>query len=295
MNFQKLQKLSLMVLAGSTVVLFQNCSPSSNYTFDTRSLQSTDGSDYSPVVDGQEPSDDDSIVSIPEMIDGGDKTSDAFCQAMLDGKTVIAYDSIADQQSAEKSYDLYNLGSKLDYERIGSIGNGAGQNLSVVARSIASVSSFSLQNLSLNAQAVGKVSNFSASLVQVASHSISEVSNFAGIFCASVQTIGSLHDLSSKLSVYGRSEGGVKGSIYEIHNMAAMISLHDVDVNSISQGAINARIENGHVGSISHGSGIVYLVNSSVDSIDNFAGEIHLIGNSSVGSQTSSSIKIVKK
>ncbi|WP_413557293.1 hypothetical protein [Bdellovibrio sp. HCB209] len=299
----RIQHVALIIIMGCTTVLFQNCTSSSNYTFDASSLQSS-GSDSVSIPDVPDnvevlpdsPDYPSGPPSEPPVVDndGSGQTSDKICQATLSGKTAIVYDSITPQQSPAKSYQIYAAGPKIQYETVDSVSNGATQSLAIEARSIASVSSFAMQELSLNAQIIGKVSNFSASLVQAVAHSVTEVSQFAGVFCASVQNIGALHNLSSKITVYGRSEGGQKASIYEIHNMAAFMSLHDVDVAAISQGSINARIENGHVGTVSHGSGVIYLVNSKIDSIDNFAGEIHLIGNSSVGSQSSSSIKIIK-
>jgi hypothetical protein len=300
-------KFALLIGMGLSVAMFQNCS---KVGYQIKDMSSIDGAN-----DGL-----DVPVVPPEIVDNGDgevvvvtptpspspnpsatpvdtnqppvASLDAVCAQIVSGKTAIVYDAIAEANSPEKNFAIQASNQNVKYEHIGRVSNGAADSVSVTARSIASVSNFAVQKVSLNAQELQCVSNFSASQVVVAAHKIESISNFSAKLCVSVHDMQSLHDLSSDLTVYGRGEGS-QSLVQKISNLAGFVSLHDIDVEMISNGAFKIRVENGHIGKLSSAAGNIYLVNSSIDTVSNFAGTIHLYGNSSVKS-ASVGVNIIK-
>ena len=306
----KTSKIGLFLVMGLTIITFQNCSKVGLQVQDMAKLQGDDNFEVGVDVPGVDQPDhnDDSDNDDGDPKDGGPKAGmpddtsstppaaplDATCKGLISSSTAIAYDSVAAANSVEKNYALHSLEGDINYETVGKVSNGSAKSVSVTARSIAQVSSFSVNKLFLNAASIGEISSFSSSQVVVVARSIDEISSFSANLCLSLQELGTLSNLSSDLTIMGRGENGARAKVKEIEHISALMSLHDVDVESIQSGSIRVRAENVNIGSISSGSGTVYLVNSKIDSVSKFSGTIHLYGSSSVGSSVSSSVRIVK-
>lgn len=319
----KASKLGLILAMGLTVISFQNCSKVGLQVQDMAKLQGDDnvtaGIDV-PDIDQPDLGDDsDDNAGIPKDVgpkDGGPKNSgtdnscddkfddksptppvaplDATCKSMISSSTAIVYDSLAEAGSAERNYAIQVSNQDINYENVGKVSNGSAQSVVVKARSIAQVSNLSVSKVLLNAVSIGQMSNFSSSQVVAVARKIDAISNFSAKLCLSVQELSSLGNLSSDLTILGRGENGARAKVKTINHISALMSLHDVDVESIESGSIRLRAENVNIGSITSGSGTLYLINSKVESVSKFSGTIHLYGNSSVGSSVSSSVRLVQ-
>lgn len=314
----KASKIGLFLAMGLTIITFQNCSKVGLQVQDMAKLQADENFEAGvdmPDVDQPDHNDGDGGPKNGGNNNGNNQSDndnscddkdddsspnppvaplDATCKGLISASTAIVYDSLVSASSAEKNYAIHALDQAINYETVGKVSNGSADIVSVNARSIAQVSNFSVNKVFLNAASIGRIVNFSSSQVVAVAHSIGEVSNFSAKLCLSVQELTNLSDLSSDLTIMGRSENGARAKVKEIAHISALMSLHDVDVESIQSGSIRLRAENVNIGSISSGAGTLYLVNSKVDSVSKFSGTIHLYGNSSVGSSASSSVRIVK-
>jgi hypothetical protein len=285
-----LRKVSLVIGMGMTIVAFQNCSKVNMQGIAIEDAAKLDVGSEVPVSND----DDETDVSAQPPKDESEAPLDATCKALISGSSAIAYDSIAEGGSAEQNFAISASNQDINYENVGSVSNGAAQLVSVKARSIGEVRSFAVSKVLLNAQKIGKVRDFAASQVVSVSHTVDEISNFAARLCVSAQEIGSLHDLASDMSIFGRSEGGQKAKLAELKQFAAFASLHDIDVEKVEAGSIRLRLQNGRIGSLSAGAGTIYLYDSTIEKIEKYAGTIHLYGSSKVAVPASSAVRIVQ-
>lgn len=226
--------------------------------------------------------------------DGSEHTSDAYCENALDGKTQITYASIADTNSPAVVFKGQDLKVPVKAENISFAGNGSYDSISVTARNLEEIGSLSAKSIYLNAVNIGHFGNFSVGELIAVTDTLEEASHLSGTLCLSAHNISRIKSLSTKSSIYGVSKNGVKAKLGSFSSASAFISFHNLEIGEMHNGSLRGRIENSTVKKLYSGAGVIYLVNSKIESIENFSGTIYLIGNSSIGSQKNSALKIVK-
>ena len=305
-NIKRTIHLSLVTFAGFLLLAYQNCAPMNfentsdkvsgfdNEIPDPRipdnhidPIENDDGGHPIGGGDGNDTGDDGG--------DGSGYTSDAYCEEQLKGNTQVTYASIADTNSEYITITGSDLNAPVNAENISFAGKGNYKNISITARNLNELGSLNAQSIYINAVNVGHLEKFNTGTLTVLANHIESVSKLNAVFCLNAHSISKVESLAAKASIYGRSENGSKAKLASFKKAAAFMSFHDLEIGEIESGAFSGRIENSTVQSLSKSAGVVYLVNSRVESVSNFAGTIYLIGDSSIGSQSQSSIRIIKK
>ncbi len=311
-------RIGLVLVLGLIMVSYQNCAPM-NFS---ESANANKSGVEDPIIDIGEPIDDELPIDLdsnggngnngdnnggddnngggdgsetPVVDDGSNQSSDAYCEAQLNGKTSIKYETIARLDTAPITVTGKALNNNpVDAENVKFAGNGSFENVSITARNITEVASMSVDFLSLNAVNIDRVGSMSARSISIAANHLEKAGSFSGTFCASVNSLTDISSLSGKVSIFGRALNGQRAKVGNISSMSSFVSLHDVDIEEIHNGSFKGRIENSTVQRIFSGHGEIYLVNTRVEKISNFSGKIHLLGNSSIGVTEFSSVQIIK-
>jgi hypothetical protein len=222
------------------------------------------------------------------------QNGDGACQLALGSVAPpIVYDALPVTGAASVNFTDFLLNSSINAETIGEIGDFVADNFNVTARAIDEMDSFAAAAVNVNAATVNQVHDFVAVRMVMTAHSVVQVDDYASFFCASVQTVGQIHDLAGSVSLYGRMENGQPGTIQSIQNMGGYVSLHNFDINELGSAALYASLDNSHVATLDAAAGELILQDSIIDKVANFAGTIHLRGTSSIGGAVSSAVIII--
>lgn len=206
------------------------------------------------------------------------------CGGMMTFVPAISYESRKLIDSPAISIKGFAGNKNVDAENINEISNFSGD-LTVVASSIGRISSFSSNNVNVNSLTINEMTSFSASKVLVAVSSLGHADCIASDLCLSAQKIGSIRDIATRLSLFGRGEGGQRATIGELSHIAGFIAVYNFEVGTVaplSGAAIFGKFVNSHISKIENAAFEITLENSILDEVGNAAGIIHLKGNSKV-------------
>lgn len=298
----KLILLSKLILVGGILpIFFQNCSPVKVESLHSGSTKVTPLSDDLIPDDRATPknpgpageTDQPPVARIP---DESRDPREIDCQSMAASEVPeIAFDSKPSTGSAPVSIHGFAGGRTIEAETVTTVSNFAGD-IKVLASSIGEIGSFAASSALFNAGRIGKVHGFAAGQVEVVTHELREAKNFAGDFCASAQNIGTISNLASRLSLYGRGEQGKRAQLGSLQNVAGFISIYDFDIGTtkpLSGAAISAKLVNSRLSKLQNAAVDIILVDSVIEEVSNVAGVIHLKGKSQILKRDTSAIQVI--
>jgi hypothetical protein len=304
------------LLLGSiiTMMAFQNCSPTQFSALSSPSLAAKNGcaglnsagSEGCQDVAPPTPTNEHPPVAAstpPPNVDQtqpGDPIADReqlVCKNKINGSSAIVFDTAQPGAQASAKFSAFAIGNiVLKAVRIDSVEDFAAGEVSATASIVGRIGNFAAARVSVNSGTVDQIENFAAAELDVTTHSINVVENFAAGVCISAQKIGSIQNLAGKVTLYGRSEGGVKATLTgHMRDLAAYLAVYDFDIPALENQAIHAKFVNSHIGSLSAAAGTILLVNSTIDDVSRFAGVIRLRGTSKVGSVSNASVQIIQE